>query len=236
METKADTITQTLRSLGDPEIAEHAQLFFKTGKGQYGEGDKFLGIRVPVLRKLVSKFRQMPLDEVMALLQSPYHEERLFILLLMVAKYQKGDQAEKDAIYKGYMDNIGCVNNWDLVDSTAPYIVGEYLHERDKSILYSLARSNSLWERRIAIMSTFYFIKNSRFDTALALADILLDDREDLIHKAVGWMVREVGKRDNEAEKAFLNPRYKRMPRTMLRYAIEKFPEAERKAYLKGEV
>ncbi|MHC3994688.1 DNA alkylation repair protein [Thiomicrolovo sp. ZZH C-3] len=232
----AELISKTLRSLGDPDIAEHSQRFFKTGEGEYGAGDRFLGIRVPVLRKQVAKFRETPLDEVVMLLHSAYHEERLFALLLMVAKYERGDMAEKEAVYNCYMANTAYINNWDLVDSSAPYIVGEYLIARDKAVLYTFARSESLWERRIAIMATFYFIRNRKFDTALEIAELLLKDTHDLIHKAVGWMLREVGNRDPDRERAFLASRYKVMPRTMLRYAIEKFPEAERKAYLKGEV
>ncbi|WP_345971892.1 DNA alkylation repair protein [Sulfurimonas diazotrophicus] len=232
----SETISETLKNLGDPDIAEHSQRFFKTGEGEYGAGDRFLGVRVPVLRKQVAAFRAAPLPEVKKLLHSPYHEERLFALLLMVAKYERGDAAEKEAVYNCYMANTASINNWDLVDSSAPYIVGEYLIARDKAILYTFARSESLWERRIAIMATFYFIRKGRFDTALEIAELLLADTHDLIHKAVGWMLREVGNRDPDRERAFLASRYKSMPRTMLRYAIEKFPEPERKAYLKGEV
>ncbi len=231
-----ETISETLRSLSDPDIAEHSQRFFKTGKGEYGEGDIFLGIRVPVLRKQVAKFRAVPLEEAEKLLHSSYHEARLFALLLLVAKYQKGSEADKEAIYHLYMQNSTLINNWDLVDSSAPYIVGDYLLERDKTVLYAFARSENLWERRIAMMGTFGFIRNGRFETALEIADLLLADTHDLIHKAVGWMLREIGNRNGEAERAFLKGRYKRMPRTMLRYAIEKFPEAERKRYLRGEV
>ncbi len=232
----SETISEILKSLGDPEIAEHSQRFFKTGEGQYGAGDIFLGIRVPVLRKQVAKFRAVPLEEAEKLLHSPYHEARLFALLLLVAKYQKGSEADKETIYNLYMQNSALINNWDLVDSSAPYIVSDYLLERDKTVLYAFARSENLWERRIAMMGTFGFIRNGRFETALEIADLLLADTHDLIHKAVGWMLREIGNRDVEAEKAFLQARYKTMPRTMLRYAIEKFPEAERKRYLRGEI
>ena len=228
----AEAITHDLRSLSDPEVARHAQRFFKTGKGQYGEGDRFLGIRVPVLRSHLKRFRDTPLDEVAELLRSPYHEIRLFALLLLVAKYQKGTEEERTAVFTRYTANTRYINNWDLVDSSAPYIVGPYLEKRDKSLLYTYARSGSLWERRIAVMATFHFIRKGRFDVTFELADLLMSDREDLIHKAVGWMLREVGKRNTEAETAFLNARYKRMPRTMLRYAIEKFPMQQRKRYL----
>jgi len=236
MELPAETISKALGNLGNPEIAEQSKRFFKTGEGQYGEGDRFLGIRVPVLRKQVAKFRETSLGEALKLLHSTYHEERLFALLLLVDKYQIGNEAEKEDVYNCYMANIRHVNNWDLVDSSAPYIVGPYLENREKENLISLARSENLWERRIAIISTFHFIKNGQFDTALEIADMLIGDRDDLIHKAVGWMLREVGKRDEAALKAFLKVRYKIMPRTMLRYAIERFPEAERKRYLIGEV
>jgi len=233
---KAKNISKLLQTLAAPDIAEHSQHFFKTGPGEYGEGDIFLGIRVPVLRKHVGTYKNTPLDEVKELLHSPYHEERLFALLLFVAKYQKGDAEQKEVIYRLYMENTAFINNWDLVDSSAPYVIGEYLHGRDKEMLFTFARSESLWERRIAIMATFYFIRNGSFDTALAISDVLLNDSEDLIHKAVGWMLREIGNRDMDTETAFLMSRYKQMPRTMLRYAIEKFPEAQRQAYLKGTV
>jgi len=230
----AVTITSALRSLGEPEHAENSQRYFKTGDGEYGAGDRFLGIRVPDLRKHVSRYRTTPFEEVEKLLHSPWHEERLFALLLLVAKYQKGGEEEREEVYRRYMDNTAYVNNWDLVDSSAPYIVGPYLEARDKEILYAFARSQNLWERRIAILSTFHYIKNGRFNVSLELAGLLLHDKEDLIHKAVGWMLREIGKRDEAAEKAFLKTRYKTMPRTMLRYAIERFPETERKRYLQG--
>jgi len=236
MKISAEAISETLKSLGDPETAAHSQRFFKTGEGEYGEGDRFLGIRVPVLRGQVAKFRALPLKETEKLLRSPYHEERLFALLLLVANYQKGDGAAKEAVYDFYMDNTPYVNNWDLVDSSAPYIVGDYLLERDKEILYTFANSDILWERRIAMMGTFGFIRQGRYETALEIAELLLTDTHDLIHKAVGWMLREIGNRNPEKERAFLASRYKSMPRTMLRYAIEKFPEDERKAYLTGRV
>jgi 3-methyladenine DNA glycosylase AlkD len=233
---KAKTISSTLRSLGNPDIAEHSKRFFKTGKGEYGEGDVFLGIRVPVLRKHVSRFHKAPLDEVEKLLHSAYHEERLFALLLLVAKYEKGSEDERAEVYRCYMDNMAYINNWDLVDSSAPYIVGPHLEKRDRAVLYTFARSADLWERRIAILSTFYYIRSGEFGTALDIADILASDKEDLIHKAVGWMLREIGKRDVEAERAFLKIHAETMPRTMLRYAIEKFPESDRKRWLKGSV
>ncbi len=229
-------ISQTLKQLANPAIAEHSQRFFKTGQGDYGEGDKFLGIRVPVLREQAKKYQAIALTEVELLLQSSFHEERLCALLLLVRKFSKGDEAAKTAIYNLYLNNTKYINNWDLVDSSAYQILGAYLDNKDKQLLYKLAKSSSLWERRIAVMSTFYFIKNDRFEDTLAISKQLLSDREDLIHKAVGWMLREIGKRNLAVEKTFLQSNYKKMPRTMLRYAIEKFPEPERKNYLNGTI
>lgn len=230
----AKQISKLLKELGDPVIAEHSQRFFKTGKGEYGEGDQFLGIRVPVLREQVKRYQSILLTEVKKLLTSPFHEERLFALLLLVRKFSKGSDEEKTIIYQLYLDNTQYINNWDLVDSSAYQIVGVYLETRDRQILYQLAQSHSLWERRIAIMATFQFIRNHQFDDTLQLSELLLNDTEDLIHKAVGWMLREVGKRDIATEKTFLKTHYKTMPRTMLRYAIEKFPKQERQQYLTG--
>ncbi len=232
----AKQVSNVLKGLADPGIAEHSQRFFKTGKGEYGEGDRFLGIRVPVLRKHVRKFQNLDLKEARRLLMSEFHEERLFALLLLVQKFTKGDEKEKETIYNLYLDHTGYINNWDLVDSSAQNIVGNYLEDRDKKILYKLSQSSSLWERRIAIMSTFYFIKRHRFDDTLKISARLIDDKEDLIHKAVGWMLREIGNRDLTIEKDFLKKHYQKMPRTMLRYAIEKFPQQERKEYLQGVV
>ena len=232
----AKEIKTTLKALADPDIAEHSQRFFKTGKGEYGEGDRFLGIRVPVLRKQVSLFWETDLKEVQKLLTSSFHEERLLSLLLLVRKFDKGDEAEKSAIYQLYLSNTQYINNWDLVDSSAHQIVGVYLEDRDRKILYELARSEDLWERRIAIMSTLQFIRNHDFDDTLRISELLLEDPEDLIHKAVGWMLRETGKRDIKVEKTFLKSNYRKMPRTMLRYAIEKFTETERQKYLGGKV
>ena len=232
----AKEISKVLKKLADPVIAEHSQRFFKTGKGAYGEGDQFLGIRVPVLREQVKHYQLTPLSEIKKLLKSPFHEERLFALLLLVRKFSKGDNEEKTTIYQLYLDSTEYINNWDLVDSSAYQIVGAYLETRDRQILYQLAQSQNLWERRIAIMSTFQFIRNQQFDDTLQLSELLLNDTEDLIHKAVGWMLREVGKRDVAREKAFMKIHCKTMPRTMLRYAIEKFTKQERQQYLAGTV
>lgn len=235
---QATQIIQKLESLADPKIAEHSARFFKTGKGDYGEGDRFLGIRVPVLRKHLRLFEQADLDEISLLLKSPFHEIRLFAVLLLVRQYQKPSASEsrKGVIYGFYLDHSEHINNWDLIDTTAPHIVGAYLFERDKVPLYQLVESSSIWERRIAIIASLYFIKQNRYADTLMLAERLVSDPEDLIHKAVGWMLREVGKRDQSVEERFLQNHYRRMPRTMLRYAIERFPERLRQAYLNGEI
>ena len=230
------SLRKSLQELADPEIAEHSQRFFKTGKGEYGEGDKFLGIRMPVLRQQAKKYRQIELSDIKKLLKSSFHEERLCALIILVEKFSNGTEEEKSDIFNLYLGSIKNINNWDLVDSSAHYIVGVYLENRNRNILYKMAESNNLWERRIAIMSTFHLIKKNMFKDALNISEVLLRDREDLIHKAVGWMLREIGKRDKQAEKNFLDKYYKGMPRTMLRYAIEKFEETERQKYLKGLV
>ena len=234
MQITASQISKSLKALSDPIIAEHSQRFFKTAEGEYGEGDRFLGIRVPVIRQQVRKFSGVSLAEIKKLLKSSYHEERLCALLLLVDKYAKGSDKEKEVVFNLYLANTDYINNWDLVDTSAPYIVGDFLEHKDKSPLYKMAESDSLWERRIAIMSTFYLIRSDHFETTLDIAEQLLHDEEDLIHKAVGWMLREVGKRDKDIETAFLDKYYLEMPRTMLRYAIEKFPQTERQKYLKG--
>lgn len=224
-----------LNNLSDSGIAEHSQRFFKTGKGEYGYGDKFLGIRVPVLRKTAKSFQDISIIEIQRLLKSEYHEVRLLSLLIMVGQYSKGDNGEKEQIYNLYLKNTKYVNNWDLVDSSAHYIIGPWLVDKDRSILYEFVNSKNLWERRISIMSTFHFIKNSEFRDTLKLSEILINDTEDLIHKAVGWMLREVGNRNQEVEEKYLHQHYNKMPRTMLRYSIEKFSKARRQQYLKGE-
>ena len=234
MDTMHKLIEKELHSLADDEIAAHSQRFFKTGPGQYGEGDRFLGIRVPVLRKISKKYKQADLHSAALLLASPYHEIRLTALLILVELYQRGEEEVQRDIYVLYLNNTSYINNWDLVDLTAPHIVGHYLENRDRSVLYTLAESNSLWERRISIMATFYFIRHHSFVETIRLAKVLLHDEHDLIHKAVGWMLREVGKRDQDLAVSFLDELYPLMPRTMLRYAIERFPEPLRQAYLQG--
>ena len=229
-------IHNDLLQLANEQIAEHSQRFFKTGKGEYGEGDIFLGIRVPLLRKLVKKYRGISITEVRKLLHSKFHEERLLAVLMLVQLFKSGDESVQKQVYDLYLENTEYINNWDIVDISASNIVGAHLYEKDKAPLYDLVQSKNLWERRIAIISTFYFIRQNEFDDTLKIAEILLNDKEDLIHKAVGWMLREVGKREIEFEEEFLQEHYKIMPRTMLRYAIEKFPETSRKMYLRGEV
>jgi 3-methyladenine DNA glycosylase AlkD len=236
MKITAKQIQRELKALSNKEYAEHALKFFKTGKGEYGEGDRFLGIRVPLLRKLVKKYKGISLDKVMILLKSKYHEERMLALFFLVDMFKKGEENHKKTIYKIYLNNTVYINNWDLVDTTAWHIVGAFLLDKNRKPLYALAKSNSLWDRRIAILSTFYFIRNDEFDDTLALAEILLNDKEDLMHKAVGWMLREVGKRNLNKEEDFLKKHYTSMPRTMLRYAIEKFSEKRRQLYLKGKI
>jgi 3-methyladenine DNA glycosylase AlkD len=230
---KAREVQARLRSLANPEHVKTLSWFFKTGPGQYGEGDKFIGLKVPVLRKLAKEYKTLPLGEIERLLHSEIHEERLFALMLLVMQSSKADVVGKKAIHKFYLANTRSINNWDLVDLSAPQIVGAFLADKDRKILYKLARSKSLWQRRIAIVATFAFIRADDFGDTLALAEILLGDREDLLHKATGWMLREVGKRDLPALEGFLDKHTLAMPRTMLRYAIEKLPEKKRLAYLK---
>ena len=193
-----------------------------------------MGIRVPQLRKTAKKHKTLSIADTTRLLASPFHEQRLLALLMMVDRFENTDAETRDRIYQVYMGHTRHINNWDLVDSSAPYIPGPYLYDRDRHILYDLAESTNLWERRIAVMTTFYFIRQNDFADALAICEKLLPDPHDLIHKACGWMLREVGNRNRQAEEAFLLPRYRSMPRTMLRYAIEKFPDPLRKAYLAG--
>jgi 3-methyladenine DNA glycosylase AlkD len=229
-------ITNRLRALGSEEQVAISQRFFKTGPGEYGEGDIFLGIKVPVLRKLAKEYLNLSLKDVKKLLKSKYHEERLLSLFIMVDQFSKGDQKKKKSIYELYLKSTGFIDNWDLVDSSAHHIVGPYLMDKSKTPLDELAQSDLLWERRIAIMATFHYIKNDTFTDTLKIARMLLSDKEDLIHKAVGWMLREIGKRHLPSEETFLKIHYHNMPRTMLRYAIEKFPEPKRKRYLQGHI
>lgn len=222
-----------LRILADFEKANLLQRFFKTGKGQYGEGDIFLGVIVPNTRKVARKNLDLNLLEIKKILYSKIHEERLCALLILVDKFAMANLAEKKKIFDFYIKNSKQINNWDLVDLSSHKIVGEYLLDKPRNILYKLARSKNLWQKRIAIISTFAFIRDGQYKDYLKIAEILMKDKHDLIHKAVGWMLREVGKKSANVEKAFLKKFSKKMPRTMLRYAIEKFPEDERREYLR---
>ncbi len=215
-----------LDKFADKDRAIHSLRFFKTGSGEYGEGDKFLGLTVPQVRSIVKIYSDLPLPDVQNLLMSPYHEHRLTAVLILTKK--KLDKA----VYDLYLKNTKYINNWDLVDLSAPNIVGKYLIDKDRLVLYKLAKSKLLWNRRIAVLATFAFIKNKDFSNSLKIAKILLGDKEDLMHKAVGWMLREIGKRDVKVLEKFLDENIHQMPRTMLRYAIEKFPEKQRRSYL----
>lgn len=236
MSITAKQISAALKDLAVPEIAEHSQRFFKTGKGEYGEGDKFLGIRVPIIRKVVRQHRDTSLGEILKLIKSKFHEERLCAVLLLVQKFNQSDEQTQAAVFDSYLGHTKFINNWDLVDSSASQIVGGFLMHCDRDVLYTLVQSPSLWERRISIIATLFFIKNHQFKDTLEISKQLVADKEDLIHKAVGWMLREVGKKDINVEMGFLKIHYLQMPRTMLRYAIEKFPEKERKLYLAGKI
>jgi len=230
---KLQSLKLDLRKHSSPEKAKLLQGFFKTGKGQYGEGDIFLGVKVPECRAIAKKHSDLSLNELAELLKSKIHEERLTALLLLVHNYQKNPNKK---IVDFYLANTQFINNWDLVDLTAPRILGDYLLDKPKNILYKLARSDSIWEKRIAIISTLAFIINNQFEDAIKLSEILLTEKHDLLHKAVGWTLREIGKKNPQVLETFLIPNYKKMPRTMLRYAIEKFPEEKRQAYLKGNL
>lgn len=231
-----DELKAELERLGDPARATHSLRYFKAGPGEYAEGDRFRGIATPDVRALFKTHRDATLPDALALLDSPYNEDRALALLFMVRLFEKGDEDTRGEVFRAYLGHTDRINNWNLVDLSAPQIVGGWLHGRSTVPLSRLAGSPSLWERRIALLATFHFIRRGEFAETFRIADLLLYDREDLIHKAAGWMLREVGKRDREALEAFLAPRYRRMPRTMLRYAIEKFPEERRRAYLEGRV
>jgi 3-methyladenine DNA glycosylase AlkD len=225
-------VVAALQALGSPAKAKASAWFFKTGEGQYGHGDVFCGVTVPEQRRVAKRFAALPLAELRTLLGSPIHECRLTALLILVRQYERGDPVECARIARFYLAQRARVNNWDLVDSSASYILGRHLLTRDRSILYRLARSRNIWERRIAIIATAAFIRAGDYADTLAIAKLLLGDTHDLIHKAVGWMLREVGNRAPAVEERFLKAHAATMPRTMLRYAIEKFPEAKRRAYM----
>jgi 3-methyladenine DNA glycosylase AlkD len=220
----------------NPAQAINLQRFFKTGKGDYGEGDIFYGIKVPVQRCIAKLFKDLSLIDLKELINSKVHEERLITAFILIDQFKRGDHKKKKVIYDFYLKNRKGINNWDLVDLSAPKIVGAYLIDKEKDLLYKFARSEDLWEKRISIISTQAFIREHYFEDTLKISETLLNDKHDLIHKAVGWMLREVGNRDLKTEEEFLQKHYKTMPRTMLRYAIEKFPEKKRKSYLEGKI
>ncbi|MCX6356179.1 MAG: DNA alkylation repair protein [Candidatus Aureabacteria bacterium] len=227
-----EQIRRKIRRSADPQKAKYLKRYFKTGQGEYAEGDIFLGIAMPQLRKFAREHPALDFQELVQLLRSPIHEERLCALLMLVERYKKSAESDRKRIVAVYLDNTRFINNWDLVDSSAHRILGPYLETKNKKILYALARSENLWERRIAIISTFHFIRGNIFSHTIKIAKILIQDDEDLVHKAVGWMLREVGKRELRVEEDFLKTYHKQMPRMMLRYAIEKFPENKRNSYL----
>lgn len=232
-----EQIVKELERVSRPSKSKVFQRFFKTGKGEYGQGDIFAGITVPEIRDICKRYyKEMSLSDTAFFIQHKIHEYRLFGLLTLTYMWKKANEERKKDIYSLYVDNLRYVNNWDLVDLSAPNIMGEYLRERDRSFLYELVRSNNLWKQRIAIISTFAFIRAMDFEDTLKISQLLLHHEHDLIHKAVGWMLREVGKRDQSVEEKFLQGHYKKMPRTMLRYAIERFEEGKRQRYLKGLV
>jgi 3-methyladenine DNA glycosylase AlkD len=236
MKPSVARIRALIRERADPARVPVLQSFFKTGPGQYAAGDVFIGVTVPDLRTVCRECRGATLAEIEPLLRSEIHEERLLALLLLVDAFKTGADDQRGAIYRFYLANTAFINSWDLVDSSASQIVGAWLEKRSRATLTRLARSRSLWERRIAIIATHHFIRRGEFDDTFRIADLLLGDDHDLIHKAAGWMLREVGNRDGRAEREYLKTRCARMPRTMLRYAIEKFPEAERRRYLASKV
>ena len=230
-------IQKDLQGVANKEKAKLLQGFFKTGKGQYGEGDIFLGIVVPEQRKTAKKHSDLTLPDIQKLLNSKIHEYRLTALFILIDKYKKAEEKTKKEIFNLYLKNTSNINNWDLIDLSAPNIVGNYLLDKPRDIIYNLANSKSLWEKRISILATFEFIKNKEYKDTLNISKILLNDTHDLIHKSVGWMLREVGKRvSQQKEEEFLKKHYKKMPRTMLRYAIERFEETKRQSYLKNEI
>jgi 3-methyladenine DNA glycosylase AlkD len=231
----ASDLRAELLARSDARRIPALQRFFKTAPGDYAHGDVFIGVTVPHVRALCRSSGNVDIREVRRLLRSPVHEERLLALLLLVDAFRRGSDGERREIYDLYLASTRFINNWDLVDVSAHQIVGAWLNgRRSRAPLERLARSGSVWERRIAVIATFHEIKRGRFADIFRIADVLLADNHDLIHKAVGWMLREVGKRDAAAERGFLKSRYRHMPRTMLRYAIEKFPGPERRRYLTG--
>lgn len=230
-------LRKDIRKKANKEKAKNLQRFFKTGKGEYGEGDLFLGVMVPEQRKIAEKYKHLPLKDLAGCISGKFHEERLTALLILVLKFKKAGEKDREEIFNFYIKNRKYINNWDLVDLSAPNIAGAFLADKNKSLLYKFAKSKNIWEKRIAVLSTFFYIQRGDCKDALKISEILINDKNDLIQKAAGWMLREVGKRCSQRiEEEFLKKNYKTMPRTMLRYAIEKFSENRRRMYLKGEV
>ena len=228
---------EEIRALANKEIAQHSLRFFKTDKGEYGHGDLFLGVRAPKIRLIAKKHIDISITDMQILIRSKYHEERFLGLIILVNKYAKTkDKKNRNQLYKIYVYSFKYINNWNLVDVTCPHVTGKHLIDKDRTILYKWAKSEDLWTKRIAMISTFSFIRKNDLEDTFKIAEILLHDEHDLIHKAVGWMLREAGKRDLKREETFLKKYYKTMPRTMLRYSIEKFPETKRQKYLKGTI
>lgn len=234
MASHLSDLRRELKGLSSLKRAKNLAWFFKTGKGQYGYGDKFLGLTVPAIRRVAARHRSLAFPDVARLLRSPFHEERFAALEILVMRYEGGSEAEQERVFRFYLSHTGRINNWDLVDTSAPYIVGEHLAERPRQVLYRLARSRNLWERRIAVVSTFAFIRRGELSDTFRLAEILLNDTHDLMHKAVGWALREAGKKSMPDLERFLKRHQREMPRTALRYAIERMPEKKRRAYLLG--
>ncbi|MBM9577069.1 DNA alkylation repair protein [Leptospira sp. 201903070] len=230
--SKAENVRKTLQELGDPIKARFLSRFFKTAPGEYAEGDIFLGVTVPNQRKIAKQHKTLPLKEIEILLQSEIHEERLTSLFILCEQFEKGDEKNRKTLHQFYLKHLKKVNNWDLVDLSARVLIGEFLLDKDRKILYQLAKSKNLWEKRISVLSTYAFIRKGDFKDIINLSELLLNDKEDLIHKAVGWMLREVGNRDKKNEIAFLDRFADKMPRTMLRYSIEKFPDSLKKKYM----
>ncbi|WP_421775494.1 DNA alkylation repair protein [Gracilimonas sp.] len=229
-------LLKELKKYADPEKAKHSTRFFKSGPGEYGEGDEFWGVKVPDQRKVAKKYRELSGSEIEKLLHHKIHEVRLTAAMLMVYKVEKGGEEELEQMTKVYLNNLAGFNNWDIIDSSCHKILGPFLEDKDRSLLHDFARSGDLWKKRIAMITCYHFIRQNDFDDTLNIAEILVNDDHDLIQKAVGWMLREIGNRNLETEEEFLKIHYQNMPRTMLRYAIEKFDEPQRLRYLHGEI
>ncbi len=230
------SLKNEVKKASNPVQAMTLQRFFKTGPGEYGEGDIFAGLKVPVSRAIALKYKHLSLQDISVILKSPVHEERIIALFILIAKYKKESPEGREKIFRFYLKNRKYINNWDLVDLSAPNIIGDYLLDKGKDLLYEYAQSKNLWEKRIAVIATYTFIRKGDLLHTFTISDLLLNDKNDLIHKGVGWMLREAGKRDYDALEEYLIPRYSKMPRTMLRYAIEKFPEIRRKDFLLGRI